>query len=139
MYLNVYEILDQYNAAPNKAAKIDVLRNTNTWVLRNVLKGTYDPTIIFDVEIPEYKPSDSPPGMGYSTLHQELSRIYLFQKDNPRVPKSLHPDRKKIILTQILEVLEAREAEVLIKMLKKEQLTKGLTVNFIKEALPDLL
>lgn len=136
---NISEVFDEVEkAAPSERA--NVLRRNDSFALRNVLQGTFDPRISFTVkELPPYTPSDSPPGMGYSTIHSELGRIYLFQADNPRVSPDLTEKRKKEILIQILEVLEAREAEIFGNMLLKKQKVKGLTAKVVKEAFPDLL
>ena len=96
--------------------------------------------ISFTVEkVPNYKPSDAPPGMGYSTIHQELSRVYLFESNNPKVSSNLSAKRKEEILIQILEVLEKREAEIFMNMLMKKQKVPGLTEKIVREAFPNLL
>lgn len=137
---NIYEIFSEFENAPNRESKIAVLRNNGTWALRNVLKGTFDPNIKFIFEqAPKYKPSDSPPGMGYSSIHKELDRAYLFELNNPKVAPNLSLKRKEQILIQILEVLEAKESEVFMNMLLKKQKVKGLTSAIVKEAFPDLL
>jgi hypothetical protein len=77
--------------------------------------------------------------MSYSSIAQELSRAYLFERDNPRVAPTLSLKRKTEILIQILEVLEAKEAEVFMNMLLKKQNVKGLDYAIVKEAFSDLL
>lgn len=137
---NIYEIFDEYEKAASKQERIDVLRRNSGWALKNILKGTFDPNIKFIFEqVPYYKPSDSPPGMGYSSIHQELDRVYLFEENNPKVNPNLTHKRKEQILIQILEVLEAREAVIFMNMLLKKQKVKGLTYNIVKEAFPELL
>ena len=136
---NLYEIFDEFVKAPSRQEKIQVLRNNDNYALQIVLRGTFDPAVQFTIEqVPFYKPSDSPPGMGYSSIHQELGRIYLFEKNNPRVSPDLTDKRKEQILIQILENLEAREAEILMNMLKKKQKVPGLTEKLVKEAFPNL-
>lgn len=140
MMKNLYEVFEEFEKAPTKQDKIDVLRNNNTYALREVLKGTFDPNIQFTVTTtPSYKPSDAPAGLGYSSIHQELSRVYLFERNNPRVASNLTDKRKEQLLIQILECLEAKEAEIYMNMLLKKQRVKGLTSNIVREALPFLL
>jgi hypothetical protein len=104
------------------------------------LKGTFHPNVEFVIDqVPYYKPGDSPPGLSYSSIRQELGRTYIFEKNNPKVAPGLTKDRKIQILTQILEVLEAKEAEVFMNMILKKQKVKGLTYEIVKEAFPDLL
>lgn len=136
---NIYEIFDDFVKASSRQEKIDVLRKNDNYALRNVLRGTFDPNVQFTIEqVPYYKPSDSPPGMGYSSIHQELGRVYLFEKNNPKVSPNLSEDRKQQLLVQILEALEAKEAEIFINMIRKKQKVSGLTEKIVKEAFPNL-
>jgi len=136
---NIYEIFDEYEKAATKEDRIRVLKNNRNYALLSVLKGTYDPTLQFVIDrIPLYKPSDAPPGLGYTSIHQELGRTYLFVKDDPRVAPTLTHKRKEHILAQILEALEKREAEVYMNMLLKKQRVTNIDADIVKEAFPDL-
>jgi hypothetical protein len=137
---NIYEVFDDFINAPTREEKIAVLHRNKGNALDAVLRGTFHPYIkyVFD-EIPPYQKSDAPVGLGYTSLHQELSRVYLFEENNPRVSTNLTLDRKKYLLVQMLEALEAREAEVLANMLMKRQSVKGLTYKLVQEAFPGML
>lgn len=137
---NLYEVFAEFEAAPNRQAKIDVLRNNNSYALECVLRGTFHPDIkyVFD-EIPEYKDSLTPPGMGYTGIHQELDRVYLFEQNNPRVAPTLTLERKKYLLVQALEAMEQKESIIYAGMLMKRLPVKGLTYKLVAEAFPDLL
>lgn len=140
MMKNIYEVFDEFVKASSVDDKINILRNNNSYALRNVLKGTFDPNIKFVFnEIPTYKKSDAPPGLGYTSIHQELGRAYLFELNNPNVSPNLTLDRRRQILIQILESLEAREAEVFANMLLKRQNVEGLTYMMVRSAFPDLI
>lgn len=136
---NIYEIFDEYERAESVEDKILVLRYNANYALKNVLRGTFDPNVKFTIkEIPQYKKSDAPAGLGYSSIHQELGRVYLFEENNPKVDPNLSVARKNQILIQILESLEAREAEIFANMLLKRQNVKGLTYAMVRSAFPDL-
>ena len=106
MAKNLYEIFDEFEQRTKKSDKIAVLRYNQSYALKNVLKGNFDPNVQFVFDKPvDYKPSDAPAGLGYTSIHQELSRAYLFERDNPRTDRNLTLERKKQILTQILESL----------------------------------
>lgn len=140
MAKNLYEVFDEFQAASNREEKIAVLRNNNNYALQCVLRGTFHPDIRYVVdEIPQYRKSDSPPGMGYSSIALELDRIYLLEENHPRTSPNLTLDRKKVILSQMLEVLEAREADILAGMIMKKLPVKGLTYKLVQEAFPGLL
>jgi hypothetical protein len=137
---NVYEILDDFVNAPTRAEKIEVLRKNGQFVLKSVLQGAYHPAIKFVIKKkPAYNISDAPPGLGYSNMDQELKRVYLFVENSPKVDRNLTYERKEQILIQILEALEAKEAEVFMNMLLKDLKVKGLTPKIIEEAFPGLL
>ena len=137
---NVYEVFRDFENAKTKEERVQVLRSNPSWALKNVLKGTFDPTVQFILEkAPQYKSSNAPAGLGYTSIHQELGRVYLFEKNNPRVAPNLSYERKEQILIQILEALEAQEAEVFMNMLLKKQKVKGLTQAIVKEAFPGLI
>jgi hypothetical protein len=137
---NIYEILGEFEKAKTREDKINVLRKHDSWALKSFLNGAFNPYIkyVFD-EIPKYSISDAPPGLGYSSIHQELGRAYLFEVNNPKVAPSLSLERKKVILAQMLEGLEAKEAAMLAAMFMKKLPTKGLTYKLVQEAFPGLL
>jgi hypothetical protein len=137
---NMYEVFDEFEKRTTRDDKVAVLRFNGTWALRNVLKGTFDPEVQFVIEkAPTYRASDAPIGLGYTSIHQELGRTYLFEKNSPKVNPAMTQDRKEQILIQILEALEKREADIFMGMILKKQKVKGLTYSIVKEAFPDLL
>lgn len=140
MRKNFYELFEEFEKAPNREAKIAVLRNDNRQVLKNLLQGAFHPAIKYVIKEPvEYKKSDSPPGMGYSSLDMEFKRIYIFVEDSQKVAPNLTLERKKQLLIQILESLEEKEAEVFMNMILKDLKVKGLTAKLVEEAFPGLL
>ena len=140
MMKNIYEVFGDFVKAKTRAEKIDVLRSDRRRVLKDVLQGAYHPGIKFVFDKPvEYKASDAPPGLGYTSIEQELKRAYLFVKDHPRVEPGLTHERKEHILIQMLEAMESREAEVYMNMLLKDLKVKGLDEKLVREAFPGLI
>lgn len=137
---NLYEVFDEFEKAPDRQAKINVLRNNKSYAMECVLRGTFHPQIkyVFD-EIPAYKDSLTPPGMGYTSIHQELDRVYLYEQNNPRTSPNLTLERKKYLLVQALEAMEKRESDIYAGMLMKRLPVKGLTYKLVAEAFPGLL
>lgn len=137
---NVYEVLNDFKNANTKAERLEVLRNNDTFAVRNVLMGAFDPRIMFTVDnVPEFKREKMPAGMSYSNMTIELGRTYLFIKDHPRTPAGLTEKRKTEILIQILESLEEEEADVYIAMITKKLKIPHLTPALINEAFPGLI
>lgn len=135
----IHEVFSEFEQRDTKHDQLAVLRFNQSWALKNVLKGAFDPNVQFAIDVPEYKKQNTPVGLGYSSIHQELGRAYLLEKNNPRVDRNLSAERKKQILIQILESLEDKEAEIFANMIRKDLKVKGLTYEIVKEAFPDLL
>lgn len=136
----VYEILDEFKRAPTRSEKIKVLRENNTLEFETTLRLVFDPRVHFvPMEIPPYKPLDTPPGMGYTSIFKELPRMYIFVENSPEFPKNLPAKRRKEILIQILEALEPKEAQVFVGILQKNLGIEESDAEIIKEAYPNLL
>ena len=136
---NVYEILNEFKAASGKNERLAVLKNNDSYALRQVLLGTFEKGIVFDVDVPKFNRQEIPPGMAYSHMTSVLDRVYLFVKDNPRRPEGLTKERQTQLLIQILESIEEKEADVFIGMLKKDLKVPYLTPTLVNEAFPGLL
>lgn len=137
---NIYEVLNDFKAATTKAERIDVLRKNDGFALRNVLVGTFHPSVQYTVDkIPDFKSEAMPAGMAYSNMTNALQRIYLFMKNNPRVPEGLTEKRKNEILIQILESLEEQEADVFVGILKKDLKVPYLTPTLVNEAFGEII
>lgn len=137
---NLYEIMNEVAQAPNDDVRVYILRHNDRHVLRHLLQVAFDPNIQFVFKEPvEFKSSDAPVGMGYTSLDVEFKRVYLFVEGSNKVDANLSFERKKQILIQILESLEAKEAKLFMNMLLKDLQVPGLTYKVVKEAFPDLL
>lgn len=140
MNQNMYEIFRDFERAPDRASKIAVLQKNRRQTLLDVLQGSFHPDIKFVIKSkPSYRRSDAPPGLGYSSIDIEMKRIYLFVEGAQKVPADLTDIRRQHILIQILEALEAAEADVFMNMLLKDLKVKGLTYKIVQEAFPGLL
>lgn len=137
---NIYEVLEDFKKAKTKKDRIDVLKNNDSWALRNVLIGTFHPNVEFLIKnVPEFKREKIPQGMSYNHMTDVLSKTYLFQKNNPKAPAALTEKRRVELLIQILESLEEQEADVFVGMLNKNLKVPHLTEALVNEAFENLL
>ena len=137
---NVYEALQDFKKETNKAGRLKVLLDNDSFALKQVLLGAFNPNIKFTLnEAPKFKREKIPAGMSYSHMTEALQRMYLFVEGNSRVPAGLTEQRKKEILIQILESLEEPEADVFLGVLKKDLKVPYLTSALVNEAFPNLL
>lgn len=137
---NIYEVLDEVAAAPTPEEKAQVIARNHTTALNLVLRATFNPEIKFVFDAPvAYTPSDAPPGLSETSIHKEIWRVYLFEQNNPRVSPNLTLERKTELLCQILEGMEAREAEVFMNMILKDLKIEGLDRELAMSVYPQLL
>ena len=120
-----------------KKALLEKYRTNN--ILRFVLQGTFDPSIVWNVPktMPAYKKDDAPIGLSETSLFTVMPKCSIFVKDHPKA-NGLKEKRVKELLTQILESMHPDESLVFIQMLKKKLKCKGLTEKLVLEVFPDL-
>ena len=140
MMKNVYEMLDDIDAAPTKKLKMVALQNNLCKVLADVFMLTYHPGYQWLIsELPHtFQFSDIPPGMGYMQLSTELRKFYLFRRGDPGAA-AISEKRRQEILYLLLKSLEPREAEVVMGIFRKDLGVNGVDYNFIKGAFPNML
>lgn len=134
----VYEIFEAFEKAPTRKEKIEVLKKFGNPKLRMFLNFAFNPDIVFDVEIPEYKPSVDPAGLNMTYIDTEIERTYRFIVGHPKRPATLTPQKQKQLLTILLETLHAGEADFYVRMMKKDLKVKFLTKKLVKEVFPDM-
>jgi hypothetical protein len=137
---NIYEIFDEFELAKTKQQRIAVLEQNMSQALCDVILMAFHPKYEWLVtELPKkYKMPDILTGSAFSSIHQQLRKLYMFRKGDPTAEK-LTPERREEILLQILESLEFREAEVIIGIFTKDLGVKGLDHKFVKEVFPNML
>jgi hypothetical protein len=127
------EIFEKAGEATKKEEKQNILRSNRTPALMTILYMTYHPSIKFSTKVPTYKKEDVPTGMAMNSLYAEAKRLYIWRADY-----TLDQRRKDQLLVQMLESLDAKEAELVEQIFKKKLKYKGLTYNFIAETFPEL-
>jgi hypothetical protein len=93
---------------------------------------------VFDVEPPAYRPSTEPAGLNFAYLDSEIPKLYRFIKDHPKRSADLKEKKQKQLLVVILEALHKDEADLMVKMFKKDLGIKYLTPKIVKESFPDI-
>ena len=131
----MHEILTKVNNAKDKPAKIAVLKKHDSVPLRQVLKGAFDPNIIWDLPegTPPFNRNDAPAGTEHTTLHQEARKLWHFVKG---ADENLKKAKKEMMFIQLLEGLQEDDADLMIAVKEKSlnKRYKGLTDAVVKEA-----
>lgn len=128
------EIFQEFEQAETKADRIQVLKKYRHPRFVEFLEYAFNPNIIFDAPIPEWRPAKEPSGLNISYLEMEMPKLYRFIKGHPHRPENLTPEKQQKLLRTILEALHPDESELLIKCMKKDLGVKFLTIKLIQEA-----
>ena len=130
------EILNDFQKEETKEGRINVLRSHDNKMFREFLEASFNPDIVFDVEIPNYRPDPTPAGLNYTYLDMEMSKLYRFVKNHPR-RTNVEPKKLSRLLEIVLVSLHKDEADVLVRCMKKELKIPFLTPKLIREAYND--
>jgi hypothetical protein len=128
------EIFQEFEKAETKADRIKVLQKYRHPKFVEFLEYAFNPNILFDAPIPEWRPAKEPAGLNISYLEMEMPKLYRFIKGHPHRPENLTPEKQQKLLKTILEALHPDESELLIKCMKKDLGVKFLTIKLIQEA-----
>ena len=128
------QILNEIREAADEDKSI-VLQTNDTLMLRQLLMAALDPKVKFDVEIPAYRENTETDGYSSNNLYVEYRRLYIFLDTY----KNVTPQRKKVLLAQVLESIDASDAVALCDVIQKDLSKYGLTKEIVNEAFPNLI
>ena len=134
--LFVFEVLDKVAAAKTKDEKIKILRENESWALKDVLNGTFNED--FKWNLPPGKPpyrASRPESAPTNLLRQNVQFKYFFQ-GGPG--DKLTPMKRESIFIGLLEGIHPADAEVVLDMIAKKP-PKGITKKLAEEAFSGLL
>ena len=133
--LQIYEVVNKAASQNKKADKIRILKENESFALKSVLQGTYNPNIEFDLPegAPPYTPSE--PQSVPTTLHKQAKRFSYFV---PPKSTQMNPVKKETMFIQLLEGIHPEDAKLVLQM-KDKKTFKGISAAVVKEAFPDIL
>lgn len=132
----VHEILDEVAKAKAKKDKVSILKENESWALKDIIRGSMDPNVKWNLPpgAPPYTASEghnSP-----SNLQRENTKFAYFVKGGKG--DQLPAYKRENIFIGMLEGINPKDAELVIGMINKET-PKGLTKAVVEEAFPGLL
>jgi len=132
----VYEVLLEVGKKRSKEEKIKVLKENESWALKDVLKGTLDDKIqwLIPEGDPPYQPSEA--HNHPSNLLRENKKFAYFAKGGPGT--KMPAFKRENLFVGLIEGIHPEDAKVVINMINKIPL-KGITKPIVEEAFPGLL
>lgn len=135
--LEVYEVFERFEKASTHEEKIKVLKQNESWALKDVLKGALDPRVKWLLppgEVP-YTPCDEHNAPS-TLLRKNVDFKYCVQGGPGMQMQKLK--REKVFLS-IVESIHPKDAVLVCAMINKHLPVKDLTPEIVKEAFPGLL
>ncbi len=132
----VYEVLEEARKKRAKADKIKVLQDNETWALKDILRGSIDTTVTFNLPdgAPPYTPNR--PESAPANLLNKNKEFRNFVSGGPGDGlKKVDRENKYI---QLLEGIHPQDAKLVINMVSKIK-PDGVSRPVIAEAFPGLL
>lgn len=133
----VHEVLEEARKKRKKEERVQVLKSNESWALKDILRGSMDPTIEWNLPAGEEVPYE--PNKPYSApgnLLRENTKFKYFVKGGAG-DKMMKAKREKIFIG-ILETIDPNDAMLVINMINKET-PSGITKQVVEEAFPGLL
>lgn len=133
----IHEILDLVDKAKTKQEKIDLLKKYDSMVLKNILIGTFDDKIVWNVPegVPPYTPADEI--IQSSTIQKQLNLLRFFIKGGEG--DTLLKVKREMMFIRLLETIHPKDALIVLAMVAKKLPVKGLTKALVKEVFPKLI
>jgi hypothetical protein len=136
MKLGVAEILKKASEITDEKQRIEWLRQNNSVALESMLRGAYDPKIVWLLPegAPPYKTNDLVDQQ--HRLYTEARKLYLFiEGGNPNL-KQL---RREALFIELLETLDPEDAKLLLAVKEKHIPYPGVTKEVVTKAFPNIL
>ena len=140
----IWEVIEECSKLKQRVDKIDYLLQNKSDALMSVLKGTHDLSLTFDFGEDEPSPgrdSYTPcePHNAPSNLlktHVTLLRFVNHKNNSKFIKNKL---KRQSMFIAMLESVHPKDADILLDMLEKKPLGKGITTKVVMEAFPTLI
>ena len=136
MRVGVAEFLEKLSKLKKREDKVEALRMNDSYVLRTILQGAFDPRIewLLPPGTPPYKPS--PLVDQENVLIKDARKLAYFVRGGG---DNLKPLKRESMFVEILEAVAPADALMLCAIKDKKLPWKGITVDIINEAYPNFI
>jgi hypothetical protein len=133
----IYEILDGASKAKTKEERITILRKYESWALKDVLRASFDKTVIFTVPSgdPPYEPN-RPESTPSNLLRKNRDFTYFVKGGQGDAMPAF---KREKVYVGLLESIHPKDAEIIVKMVNKKLGIPKITEKIVKEAFPSLI
>ena len=132
----IYEVLNAVAKAKTKQEKVQILKQNETWALKDIIRGSMDSKVLWNLPPgePPYSKNVGPDGA--TNLQRQNGQFKYFVKGGPG--DKMPAFKREEIFIRLLEAVHPEDAPFLVNMINKVK-PEGLTRPIVKEAFPNLL
>lgn len=136
MAIGVAEFLENVSKLKTKAEKVAALKHNDSTVLRMVLQGAFDPNVKWSLPegTPPYKPNELV-DQEHIFIRESRKLTYFIQGFYP----NLKQIKRESMFIELLESVAPKDASMLCAIKDKKFPFKGITIDVVKEAFPDMI
>jgi hypothetical protein len=136
MRVGVAEFLEKVSKLKKKEEKVAALKANDSFVLRTIMQGAFDPRVKWALPEgePPYKPSELVDQENV-LIHDARKLVHFVEGGNP----GLKQLKREAMFVEMLETVTPADAKLLCAIKEKKLPWKGITTDIVKEAFPGLL
>jgi hypothetical protein len=136
MRVGIAEFLENVSKLKKRAEKIEVLKANDSFHIRTILQGAFDPRIRWQLPagVPPYNPTTLVDQENV-LIHSCRKLIYFVEGGSP----GLKQLKRESMFIELLETVSPSDAKLLCAIKDKKLPYKGITADIVREAFPDLL
>ena len=131
----LFEVMQEVAKAKKKTDKVNILKQNETWALKDIIRGSMDKTVKWSLPDgePPYTPAESH-NHPTDLRRQNVKFKFFVQGMFMDTPKF----KKERMFLEMIEGVHPEDAKLVIGMINKET-PKGITRAVVEEAYPGLL
>ena len=132
----VWEVLEEVRKKKTKKEKVEVLKQYESWPLKDIIRGSMDPTVEWNLPAGEPPYTPCAEHNAPANLMRENKKFGYFIKGGPG--DKLPSFKRETIFMGIIEGVDPNDAKLVVDMINKKT-PEGLTKPIVEEAFPGLL
>tara|TARA_B100000519_G_scaffold117056_1_gene101101 strand:+ start:201 stop:617 length:417 start_codon:yes stop_codon:yes gene_type:complete len=132
----VFEVLEEMSKQRNRKDKVRVLKENESWALKDIIRGSMDTTVAWNLPTGEPPYTAATAHSHPANLLRENVKFQYFVKGG--AGDKMTKMKREQLFIGVLEGVHPEDAKLVISMINKEKI-HGLSRPIVEEAFPDLL
>ena len=132
----VFEVLEEMSKQRNRKDKVRVLKENESWALKDIIRGSMDTTVVWNLPTGEPPYTAATAHSHPANLLRENIKFQYFVKGG--AGDKMTKIKKEQLFIGVLEGVHPEDAKLVISMINKEKIY-GLSRPIVEEAFPNLL